>query len=49
MFRQIMQDLKMNGDEPDWFKKELYDNVTEIKDDTLPGLKKEYSKLKKEK
>lgn len=49
MFRQLMQDLKVTGDEPDWLKKDLYDKFTEVKDDTLAGIKKEYQKIKKEK
>ena len=49
MFRQIMQDLQVTGDEPDWFKKDILDSVTEVKDESLGGLKKEYTKLKKEK
>lgn len=44
-----MNDLKISGDEPEWFKKDLLDTVTQVKDDSLPGLKKEYEKLKKEK
>lgn len=44
-----MKDLKVTGEEPEWFRKDLLDTVTDMKDDSLAGLKKEYSKLKKEK
>lgn len=49
MFRQLMRDLKVTGEEPDWYKKDLLDTVSDVKDDSLAGLKKEYAKLKKEK
>lgn len=50
VFRKLLQDLNMNGEEPIWEKKDMYDRVLNANSDqSLPGLQEEYKKLQKEK